>query len=114
MIGRFAVIAAGALALSACGQSDERIKADLRGELMEGCAREVAPAVAPNAEPQRFCTCFVDRSMGSRSVAELRAMPDEEKAGVGEQAAAACRAEATGRPAPAPPSQNGAGAAPGS
>jgi len=88
--------ALGWLLLAGCGQSDEQIKAGLRDELIRGCGREVAPAVAPYADPQAFCTCFAEQSIGTRGVAEFKAMADEEKARIGEQAAATCRAVATG------------------
>lgn len=69
-----------------CRQSDEKVKAELRTQMMQRCTTDVAPqaAAVPGFDAQKFCTCVTDKAIGDRSVAELKKM-FEDKAGTAAQ-----------------------------
>ncbi len=97
------LLAAGlisAIALGGC-QSDESIMAQARKEIGDSCRKTPPPGV--NAD--RYCSCVVDRSVGSKSVADLRKMSEQDGQALGMQAASACLAELA--PAPATPAPAG-------
>jgi hypothetical protein len=77
----FPVLACAAL-LAGCGPSDAQVRGELRTQLMQRCATDIAPRAAGLAgfEADRFCACIADRAVGERSIDELKAMfGDREK-----------------------------------
>jgi hypothetical protein len=59
-----------------CRQSDEKVKAELRTQMMQRCTTDIAPqaAAVPGFDAPKFCTCVTDKAIGDRSVAELKKM----------------------------------------
>jgi hypothetical protein len=62
-----------------CRQSDEKVKAELRTQMMQRCTTDIAPqaAAVPGFDAPKFCTCVTDKTIGARSVAELKKMFDD-------------------------------------
>ena len=92
-------------ALAACKSEDQR-KQDYRAQRLTECKSAIAArGGAPGMNGDRFCTCLVDRVVGSRSTAELQKL-DSNKAEsdrVGTEAGVHCASEQLSGGAPPPP-----------
>jgi hypothetical protein len=77
-----------------CRQSDEKVKAELRTQMMQRCTTDIAPQAAAVAgfDSAKFCTCVTDKAIGDRSVAELKKMFEDKAstAAQGRQAGTEC------------------------
>jgi hypothetical protein len=85
---------ASVLLAGGCRQSDEKVKAELRTQMMQRCTTDIAPqaAAVPGFDTAAFCTCVTDKAIGDRSIAELKKL-FEDKAGTaaqGRQAGTEC------------------------
>jgi hypothetical protein len=93
---------AALVAIGGCKSEATRL-ADAKKEVGNSCRANALPGI----DMDRYCTCVVDKSIGSKSMAEMEKMNEEQGKAMGMQAAAECLAQqsaATG-PAAAPSSE---------
>ena len=83
--------------LGGCRQSDEKVKTELRTQMMQRCTTDIAPkaAAVPGFDAPKFCTCVTDKAIGDRSVAELKKMFEDaaSTAAKGREAGTECLAQ---------------------
>ena len=93
-------VAAAAILVGGCRQSEEQVLSELRHQMLRSCSDQTAAIGAQNPafDTQKFCGCLTDKAIAGRSAAEVRQLfQDKEK-----MRAAARQASAECRPADAP------------
>lgn len=86
---------AGFSGLAACTQSDEAYRASYRTEQIATCVSSATPSARATVDPNRFCTCMIDRYMQGTSTERLKAERNQSEAPPAAQAAATqCAREA--------------------
>ena len=79
------VLAAGA-ALAGCGKSAEARMEEARKEVGDGCRKSPPPMV--NAD--QYCNCVVEKSIGTKTAAQLAKMGEKESEQLGTKAGIEC------------------------
>jgi hypothetical protein len=97
MLG-FTVLAAIA-ALPACGKSDEARMAEVRKEIGDACRESPPPMV--NAD--QYCSCVVEKSVGTKTAAQLGKLTEKESEQLGTKSGIECLRQTGMMPAPGAP-----------
>jgi hypothetical protein len=92
-------VLAAATTLAGCGKSAEARMEEARKEIGDAC-RESPP---PMANADQYCNCVVEKSVGSKTAAQLKKLTETETEQLGRKAGNECLREPGMLPAPAGP-----------
>lgn len=73
------------VALAGC-KSDETQMAEARKQVGDMCRNSPPPGV----DAERFCSCVIDKSLGTKTADQMRKMSDQEAEQLGMKAASEC------------------------
>ena len=92
------VLAAGA-ALAGCGKSAEARMEEARKEIGDACRQSPPPLV--NAD--QYCNCVVEKSVGTKTAAQISKMSEKESEQLGTKAGVECMRQVGVTPPPGAP-----------
>jgi hypothetical protein len=92
------LLAAGA-ALAGCGKSAEARMEEARKEIGDACRKSPPPLVNAN----QYCNCVVEKSIGTKTAAQMAKMGEKESEQLGAKAGTECLRQPGMMPAPAAP-----------
>ncbi len=92
-------VLAGAVAVAGCGKSAEARMEEARAEIGKACRESPPPMV--NAD--QYCNCVVEKSIGTKTAAQLGKMSETESEQLGRRAGTECLRQPGMMPAQTPP-----------
>jgi hypothetical protein len=92
-------VLAGAVAVAGCGKSAEARMEEARAEIGKSCRESPPPMV--NAD--QYCNCVVEKSIGSKSAAQVAKMNEKESEQLGTKAGIECLRQPGMMPTPVAP-----------